>query len=120
MKTTMNKTNINGIEFSELENFINERQRVFRIMDGIDDVMHNFHISSPCDTFVEMICFSADSVIEHALNDQDNHWLTYFMYDLNFGKDWEPGKVKDSEGNDIPLATIEDLWNVLCENNINK
>lgn len=47
-------------------------------------------------------------------NDEDKEeWIEYFCFELNFGKKWEPGIVKDENGADIILQTPEDLYNVL-------
>lgn len=43
-------------------------------------------------------------------------WISYFCYDLEFGKKWCPGVVKDEHGNDIPLSTPEELYAFLVNN----
>ena len=42
-----------------------------------------------------------------------NEDIDYFLYDLACGRDWEPGDVVDSKGNDIKMANAEDLWNYI-------
>lgn len=41
-------------------------------------------------------------------------WIGYWMWELNFGENWKPGTVTEN-GNDIPLKTIDDLWNLLTK-----
>lgn len=41
-------------------------------------------------------------------------WISYWMWELNFGENWKPGTVTEN-GNDIPLKTIDDLWNLLTK-----
>ena len=41
-------------------------------------------------------------------------WINYWMWELNFGENWKPGTVTEN-GNDIPLKTIDDLWNLLTK-----
>lgn len=41
--------------------------------------------------------------------------IDYFVYDLDFGKNWEPGTITDEDGKDIPLKTIKDLYNLLLK-----
>ena len=41
--------------------------------------------------------------------------IDYFVYELNFGEDWEPNVVQDKDGNDIVLKTVKDLYNLLIE-----
>ena len=45
-------------------------------------------------------------------NDTSNE-IDYFIYDLDFGNNWKPGKIIDKNGNDIKLQTIEDLYECL-------
>ena len=47
-------------------------------------------------------------------NDQSD-WIGYWIYDLNFGKKFKKGMVK-SEGNNISLKTITDLYKLLVDN----
>ena len=41
-------------------------------------------------------------------------WISYWMWELNFGENWKPGTVTEN-GNDVPLKTIDDLWNLLTK-----
>ena len=43
----------------------------------------------------------------------NNDMVSYFMWDLEWGKNWKPGCVTDEDGNDIKLQTINDLWKVI-------
>ena len=50
-------------------------------------------------------------------NDNHQHsWIEYYCFELDFGKKWKKGDVTEKDGMDIPLATIEDLWNLLSKN----
>ena len=46
--------------------------------------------------------------------DGDDGWdaLDFFVFTLDFGKDYEPG-IYEVDDIEIPLATVEDLWNAL-------
>lgn len=46
-------------------------------------------------------------------NDTENKWIEYFIYELDFGKDNWRLQVYGENKNEIPLTTIEDLWNIL-------
>lgn len=39
--------------------------------------------------------------------------ISYFCYEINFGREWKVGCITDTDGKDIPLGTIEDLWEAL-------
>lgn len=53
-------------------------------------------------------------LLEKVTNDGD--YIKTFCYDLNFGRDWEPGCVLDHNGDELELVTIDDLWEVLNRN----
>ena len=40
-------------------------------------------------------------------------WISYWMWELDFGKKWKEGVLTDEYGKDIPLRTSDDLWNLL-------
>lgn len=39
--------------------------------------------------------------------------INYFCWELDFGKKWKPGCIKDEKGNDINLSTAEKLYDYL-------
>lgn len=39
--------------------------------------------------------------------------ITYFLYELDCGKRWEPGMVTEADGTDIKMGTIKDLWDYI-------
>ena len=54
------------------------------------------------------------ALIKAVMND-DADWIGYFCYEIEFGRKWEPGCVTDKDGNDVALASIDDLWAVLTK-----
>jgi hypothetical protein len=50
------------------------------------------------------------------VNDKDD-MIEYYCWELEFGKRWQPRMVIDSNGEDIPVASAEDLWNYLEKEN---
>lgn len=36
--------------------------------------------------------------------------ISYWLYDLNRGKDWKKGCITDKDGRDIKLKTLDDLY----------
>ena len=45
--------------------------------------------------------------------EDDDDLIGYFIFELDWGKDYEPGCLTDKNNEDIPLATLRDLYNVL-------
>ena len=66
------------------------------------------------------ICEKPDCSIElmelllKAMDDK-SEWISYYCYELDFGRNWKPGMITDGT-NDIPLRTIDDLWDLLNNN----
>lgn len=44
-----------------------------------------------------------------------NEWISYFCFELDFGRKYKEGLVKDEFGKNIPLATFDDLYVLLTE-----
>ena len=43
----------------------------------------------------------------------ENDWIGYYMFELNWGKDWTENSITDENGQSIKLQTVEDLYNLL-------
>ena len=46
----------------------------------------------------------------------EGDYIGYYVYDLDFGRDYHEGDIQDENGQNIPLLTVEDLYNLLVEN----
>ena len=45
----------------------------------------------------------------------EGEWISYFIYDLSFGKDYQDGCITDHDKN-ISLKTIRELYDFLLKN----
>lgn len=43
----------------------------------------------------------------------DTDWISYYVYELKWGADWKPGTIRDKDGKDIPLGTLDELYGFL-------
>lgn len=57
-------------------------------------------------------------ILESTLNDDDS-WIEYFVYELNFGKKWKEGTITQN-GKGIKIQTAENLYDFLMMNNNEK
>lgn len=56
-------------------------------------------------------------VLKIAFKDNHKHsWIDYFIWELDFGKKNKYLKAIDKDGNDIPLYSASDLYNLLIKN----
>ena len=53
-------------------------------------------------------------------DDSEYPLIDYWVYELNCGEDWSKGSVTDSDGNDVCLKTISDLYDELVRQYANK
>lgn len=44
-----------------------------------------------------------------------DEWISYFCFELDFGKKYKEGMIRDEFGKDIPLSTYDDLYALLTE-----
>lgn len=68
----------------------------------------------PCDSIFDSLR-SPDKllrIVDEAFGDHAD-WIGYFIFELEYGKRYHSGMVQDKNGKDIPLATYEDLYNLL-------
>lgn len=54
------------------------------------------------------------SILQEEVGDKED-WIPFWLYELSCGKSYEDGCAIDKDGNDIPLKTIDDLYNVIME-----
>ena len=95
------------MEYEEFEKIILSVKESCDRVDKLSDV-------TDCDLFIDLTGPLIDQIVgilEHVFED-DLSWISYWMFDLNFGESYAPGKVMTG-GHDVPLKTIEDLWNLL-------
>lgn len=46
--------------------------------------------------------------------------IEYFIFDLEFGENYKPGMVKDSEGNEINFSSAEKLYDWLLRDEVSE
>lgn len=59
------------------------------------------------------------SLLKVSMNDETD-LISYFCYDLNFGEKWYEGCVADKDGTDLVLKSVDDLYKILCEDEMNR
>lgn len=56
------------------------------------------------------------SILENllkTLTNDESDWISYWLWELNFGESYTDGCVTESDGTIIPLRTPEDLYNLI-------
>ena len=62
------------------------------------------------------ICIGHESVVVYLLENMfDTDMISYFIYELDYGKNYKNGYVLDGVGNIIDLSTVEKLYDYLIK-----
>lgn len=62
------------------------------------------------------ICIGHESVVVELLENMFNtDMISYWIYELDYGKEYKYGYVQDGEGNNIDISTVEKLYDYLIK-----
>lgn len=105
-----------NINFEDFKFVMHEVEKTFRYHENLN----NFFRKNSVDGYIyQPDCTTSTLRLLHLIfNDADKEeWISYFCFDLDFGKKWKPNTIKSKDGLDIKLENYEDLYNLLCSNN---
>lgn len=102
------------------EKFTEHMERIRNYMDfddKLNELLRNYRHMFVDDIEIMLpTVFLVDTVnLLELVTADDAEWIAYFIFELDFGRSWKPGTVTAQDGTDIPLDTIDDLWNLLVE-----
>ena len=96
-----------SITFDTFERCIKQIKQCFEFFDGLYalgiDTME-LPLDRVCDDLVDLL--------ETAMSDTRNHWISFFIYNMDFGNRADAVTVMDN-GKEISLSNIEELWELL-------
>ena len=96
-----------GITFDTFERCIKQIKQCFEFFDGLYalgiDTME-LPLDRVCDDLVDLL--------EIEMGDTRNHWISFFIYNMDFGNRADAVTVMDN-GKEISLSNIEELWELL-------
>jgi len=87
-----------------IKNYSDWTNQIYSFMNSYPD---NTPSSDMMDNLIDILAAQT--------GDLDTAWIFYFCWELDFGRDYEihKNRVQYADGRPVPLATIEDLWNLL-------
>ena len=106
------------ITFEEFEKHLKHAVAILNLQDSLYAVVNDFNANSRDEYDFGYFPTLLDDVVdllEILTGDTENHWISYWMFDLNCGTIHHNGCVKDKDGNDVKLVTIRDLWDQLTK-----
>lgn len=65
------------------------------------------------------LCYLEDDIAEMLatiFKDKEAEWINYFCWDLDFGRWYELGCARETDGTPIPLGTTKELYDLLIKN----
>jgi len=92
----------------ELQSIELDIEGVHKALQKLDPDFGGFYLSRVNTLIVKLL--------QESVNDQEE-WISYWIYELDYGKKWRKGTVTDKNKKDIKLQTAEDLYNYIVENN---
>lgn len=97
------------------ESFVNAIESVcntWRYQEGLN----NYFRKSGVDGYIfQPDCTATVIDLLHTfMGEKDkDEWISYFCFELDFGKKWKEGTIFDENHNEIVLQTTEDLYELL-------
>jgi hypothetical protein len=95
------------MEYKEFESYINKLKESSDRLDKISE-------ATECDIFIDLAGPLTDIIIGllETYFEDEGGWISYFIFDLDFGKQYRPGMISIDE-KDVPLKTVEDLYRII-------
>ena len=90
-----------------IEQFLREEDRLYHETNGVLRLYENDAINDMVSSF---FCF-----LLKLFNDE-NDWIGYYMYELDFGKGWTETSVVEEDGSVIYLRNAGELYDFLIKN----
>ena len=89
---------------------------IWNLENNIDDLLTDYGRKYDEDIQILGISTSLMSdviVLLAEIMQDEGQDIDFFCYELNFGKDWEPGTIVDKDGTDVDFSTAEKLYDYL-------
>ena len=105
-------------EFEDIINELDESERMGRDINGIVNDRYRQAGCEPLHEFVDAVGFTTVhheaivNLLRRMFLDEDD-FIGYFIYEIDYGRSELANSVKDADGNPIPLSTPGDLYDLL-------
>lgn len=103
--------------YTRFDKCIQNLEAMSRFQDGVSECAAELRKKNT-GIDVELFLPSLDSDVVDLLalimGDKDD-WISYFVYELDFGRNYKDGMITNADGSIIKLATSRDLWTLLTK-----
>ena len=97
------------LSYEEFEKIIETLRDKYERLDKISEALNW------CEVYDISMGDQVADLLSYIFDDKDD-WISYWMFERDFGRDWYVGCVKDGDGVDIDLSTVRNLYDFLIEN----
>lgn len=96
---------------------INRLKNYKELQDKIDELFKDNIDNKEMDFMnARSICIGHESVVVELLENMFNtDMISYWIYELDYGREYKDGYVQDGEGNNIDISTVEKLYDYLIK-----
>ena len=102
----------------EKDKFKVHMEHIVKLLDmqsKFDDITRGtYGTRFECELMFPTLVEDVIELLQDATHDQDDN-ISYFLFEIDCGRKWKPGMITMPDGTDIPVATIDDLWNILVD-----
>lgn len=90
---------------------IRSYQEAMEYIQSLEDVGISFDYNSPVLEAIEM----GIKVLRAAMGEDEDGWIDYFVYETEFGAEWDDDSVRIDDEPVAAIKTPEALYDFLCQ-----
>lgn len=94
--------------FEKFKKYMNAVKKDYDYMDQVSDALNSDFLYEN----IHGASYVLD-ILSGVFHDGENDNIGYFCFELDWGKNYKPGVITEDDGTIVPLATLEDLYNLL-------
>lgn len=108
---------ISKVQFAKIINRLKETDEIVEKVNNIFNNSAEAIRSDYMNVGALMICHE-DLVVEllEKMFEDEYSYITYWLYELNYGRAYKAGCIKEANGKDIDISTAEKLYDFLIKN----
>ena len=113
----------NILSKEEFVKVIERTEKAYRFDDEIKGLYMKWNLEAPENPeliVMDSLIDTLDKMFELPNNTFFGSDIAYFIFELDFGKKYEPGCVKDDNGNEIDFSSAEALYDYILKRGNNK
>lgn len=84
----------------------------YKCSQAFKTILNNDYISGYNNDIIHLQLIKILETLISKNYNREQSWIDYFIYDLDFGKQWSPGMIIINK-KDFKLQTPKDLWDLL-------